>query len=225
MQQEEIIIDGKTFLMMERSDLDTRGFLFDPGTIYVCPLLLERFDRNDIFRRISAHARREVGEYNRWLMTDEELENIESSFRIVMEMNRPPELEELMDRLGRLLPLELFWIIDALYQDHEVDMKIVERELPRHLSPADALSVYELIDSYVNPKEEEILEQREEFWNIFVQDEKDIDAIENEETIDSFFLDQMVIMTTPHRKATIIYMDSMINNIDTFYELDRLLAA
>lgn len=226
---DEISISGMTFKKLDLPHLDKNGFLFDLGVVYACSTILSRFDMETVQKRLRAHAKREVGEYNRWLMTEEEQSDLEHITREPGEAAELPNTEELVELLAETLPEELLWIPHDLVEGVELDLVAVKTALFKHLDEERAGVFYQMIYNHVSPSTKfmygYLQEFGEDFWNDYHMTDKDLESIENDETIDSFFLDDMVVMTTPLRKATIIFMEQNIQKMDEFYMLDRVLAA
>lgn len=162
--QQGIKIGNHSFYHVYFPDMSEERFLVQPGEIYICDVALEKFEASTFERRIQAHCRREVGEYNQWLMTDEEKSDINYFF------------QEAINRM-----------------EHAGEKETVEQ----------------------------IKENQGWFWESIITEDKDLENIENDMVIESYFMDGMVILSTPRRKATIIYLEKNMDNIDHFYQLDQ----
>ncbi len=155
------VIFAETFLEEEIREES----LFPLGNVYVCESVLDRFNQDVISRRLKAHGKRTVGEYNIWLMSDEERSNIE---------------RYMIDGSGN-------------------------------------------VDGNILFNSEDLLSSREEFWRQYILEEKSLESIENDESVDSYFLDGMVIITTPLRKATLVFMEKTAGQELDYLNLDGII--
>lgn len=219
MNQNEIDLDGIRFVSYENSSIDRKGFLFDPGRIFVCEGILQKYSDEWIGERLMAHARREVAEFNIIRMNAEEKSFIEN-FLSDLHRNSSIFVSETKLTLERILPIDLYdWL--TLEMDKEIpDPVSIRRELFRNMEPDQLEPAFELVMKYIG----EVNQARTSFdpWSDFISEDKTMETIENDETVDSFFGDGSVIMTTPERKATIIYLESRTSRIHSFYKLDRM---
>ncbi len=219
----EIIIDNIHFQKVDIENFNQDGFLFDLGEIFICPSVTERFTNEVIRKRLRAHGRREVGEYNQWLMTDEEISNIKLFFEHSKDGGLRPSNDEITHAMNTSLPEPARWIASEIFKTNP-DMSAIKDDILKYLPGHEAHRLIRLIESYLNPPDLEIFGSHEDFWEHYIMEEKSLESIENDETIDSQFLDHMIIMTTPRRRATVIYMEDSISRIFDFYALDKILA-
>ncbi len=215
----ELILDGYRFLGVEDILPEDPKYLFRPGEIYVCEGVISDFSEESLRDHLTAHLKREVGEFNMGLLNSYEKEYIEE---VLGRMLAPSASENpFREALELHLPQEIQGFVFSELESENPDLILLRREIFRSGDSSKFSHLLGLLENYLNAKN--AAPETADPWEFLIKEEKEFDDIENESVIDSLFSDGMVIMTTAERKSTIIYQESNVKRIYEFYSLDQRL--